>query len=476
MSNQITLKPTVKQDMAYKALFDDTTSFVVFGGGGGGGKSWLGVEWLMIQAIRYPNTRWFIGRNKLSNLMASTYLTWVKVTNHHKFTAWTLNGQNHYIQLENGSRIELLDLKYNPSDPLYEDLGSYEFTGGFIEEAGEIDFKAFDVLKTRIGRQMNKEYNIMPKILITCNPKKNWLYQLFYKPFKNGTLPKEYVFIQSLYKDNQYTASEYEKMLSSVSDKVLKERLMFGNWEYDDDNTSLMKYENILDLFTNSVQPHTMTTPKYIVADVARYGSDRTVISYWRGLECHKIITKEKQGVDKTAEDIKELAKKEFVPFSNILIDDDGIGGGVTDILRGTKGFNANSSPIEINLTETQIRQGEGHINFIKENYRNLKAQCSYKLAEYVNNHLLSVTADGFDRESLIAELEQIRRKDPDKEGRLEIESKDKVKEILGRSPDLSDVFMMRMFFELRPAEQLTGEDMINIFQRREANTRNQAR
>lgn len=470
---EINLHPTNKQWEALTYLRDDKTSFVVFGGGGGGGKSWLGCEWLLMQAIAYPNTRWFIGRKQLSNLMASTYLTWVKVCRHHKFEDWTLNGQQHYISLNNGSRIDLVDLKYNPSDPLYEDLGSYEFTGGFIEEAGEIDFKAFDVLKTRVGRHLNKEYKLPAKILITCNPKKNWLYELVYKPNKTGNLPSEFAFIQSLYKDNPHTASDYEKMLSSITDEVLKERLMFGNWEYDDDSISLMRYDNILDLFTNTVPDSNL---KYIVADVARYGSDRTVISLWKGLLCYKIIVREKQGVDKTAEDIKELAKVEGIPYSQILIDDDGIGGGVTDILRGTKGFNANSSPIEINLTQVQISQGVGHPKFIKENYRNLKTQCSYKLAEYVNNHKIGIRLDGEDKQLLIAELEQIKRKDPDKEGRLEIESKDKVKEILGRSPDLADVFVMRMWFELRPIEEITPQDMVALWRARQANANNQAR
>ena len=467
------LRPTPKQFEALTYLRDDKTSFIVFGGGGGGGKSWLGCEWLLMMSIAYPNTRWFIGRKQLSNLMASTYLTWTKVCNFHNFKDFTLNGQQHYIQLGNGSRIDLVDLKYNPSDPLYEDLGSYEFTGGFIEEAGEIDFKAFDILKTRIGRHLNKEYNLPAKILITCNPKKNWLYEWVYKPFKKGTLGKEFAFIQALYNDNEHTASDYEKMLSSITDKVLKQRLMFGDWEYDDESTSLMKYDNILDLFTNTIAE---SKQKFIVADVARYGSDRTVISLWKGLHCYNIITKTKQGVDVTAQDIRSLAISEAIPYSNILVDDDGIGGGVSDILRGIKGFNANHSSIEINQIQTPMQIGGAFNGFIKENYKNLKAQCSYKLAEYINQHKMKVTLDGGDKELLIAELEQIKRKDPDKEGRLEIEPKDKVKEILGRSPDLSDVMMMRMFFELRPQEDVNDGYMQAINNTRRNSQINQFR
>jgi phage terminase large subunit len=32
-----------------------------------------------------------------------------------------------------------------------------------------------------------------------------------------------------------HTAEEYGKQLATITDKATRERLMFGNWEYDDD-------------------------------------------------------------------------------------------------------------------------------------------------------------------------------------------------------------------------------------------------
>jgi len=79
---------------------------------------------------------------------------------------------------------------------------------------------AFDVLKSRIGRHRNDDYKLTPaKMLITFNPKKNWLYQLFYKPKRDRTLPKEYEFIQSLYGDNPFTAKTYGEDLKEIKDK-----------------------------------------------------------------------------------------------------------------------------------------------------------------------------------------------------------------------------------------------------------------
>ena len=42
---------------------------------------------------------------------------------------------------------------------------------------------------------------------------------------------------------------------------------------------------------------------------------------------------------------------------------------------------------------------------------------------------------------------------DADKDGKLAVMPKDKVKDKLGRSPDISDMLMMRMHFELRSTD-----------------------
>jgi len=448
--SEITIRPTSKQNEAWEAL--QKKRVVFFGGGAGGGKSWWLCETRLINCYLYPGYKSFIGRQELKRLMQSTYVTWNKVCKFHGIPQgdWKLNGQYNYIEFFNGSRIDLLDLKFAPSDPLYERFGSLEYTDGAIEEAGEVNFLAYDVLQSRIGRHLSDK--LKPTIAITGNPKKNWTYKEFYKRDKEGTLPEDQEFIQSLYTDNPYTAKEYGEQLSNIKDKATKQRLMFGNWEYEDDPSALIDYDSIVDLYTNKAEE---SDKRYLSADIARYGHDKTVISLWKGFECYKMITYEKQGLDVTSEKIKELLAKEHIPYSNCVIDDDGVGGGVVDNLRGAKGFVNNSVAIEERIEGKITELKDNKVIEVKQNYQNLKTQCYYKLAEAINNHKISLKITDEKVKALLEEeLEQVKTKDSDKDGKLKIVPKDEVKEMIGRSPDYSDNLMMRMYFEIQPITQ----------------------
>ena len=59
-------------------------------------------------------------------------------------------------------------------------------------------------------------------------------------------------------------------------------------------------------------------------------------------------------------------------------------------------------------------------------------------------------------REQLNKELEQIKSRDANKEGKRKIVSKDIVKQNIARSPDYGDRFIMRMFFEVQKPKDFT--------------------
>lgn len=431
--------------MAYQRLLD--SDYVFLGGGAGGGKSWWLCESRLIKAIAYPGYKSFIGREELTRLMSSTYLTWVKVCAYHKIPrdTWKLNGQYHYIEFSNGSRIDLLDVKFLPSDPLYERFGSSEYTDGALEECGEIHFMAFDVLKSRIGRHKNDEFGIRPTLVLTGNPKKNWTNTTFYTPWKKGILPPGYAFIQSLYGDNPYTATEYEKSLGNIRDKTLRDRLKEGIWEYDEAPGTLFEYDSVNDLWTNAL-PATTESDKFMTIDTARFGNDKTVFYFWKGFNLYKKEVYFKQSIAVSAQRLKDGARRESVPFSHIVADDDGVGGGLVDICNGIHGFTNNSTPLPNESARYEYLE--------KQNFSNLKTQCSYIMAQKVKKHEVAISVENPDTEFtefLPQELGQFIIKNPENDTvKMALIPKDEMKQSLGRSPDYADAFIMRAYFTLK--------------------------
>jgi hypothetical protein len=422
-----------KQNNAVYFLKNKTTKEIIYGGAAGGGKSALGVLWIIEQCQIYPGTRWLIGRSKLKTLKETTLNTFFELTSNLKISGqFNINNQSGVIYWNNGSEIILKDLYQYPSDPNFDSLGSLEITGAFVDECNQISYKAWQIVTSRIRYKLN-DYNIVPKILGTCNPSKNWVYSKFYIPSTNNTISNSRKFIQSLPTDNPHLHPSYLESLLAL-DENSKRRLYYGDWAYDNDPASLISFDKINDIFNNNF---VVDGDKFISADIARYGSDKMVICVWSGFKVIEIFTLDKSSIIETSEAIRGLALKHKVPNSNIIADEDGVGGGVVDVLK-CKGFVNNSKALKED-------------NILVE-YQNLKTQCYYKLAEKIQkNEVYIDCSDGYLQDLIIKELEQVKRDKIDSDGKLRIIPKEKVKELIGHSPDYTDALMMRLWFELSP-------------------------
>ena len=380
-----------------------------------------------------------MGRAIAKTLKESTLLTFFRIC-----SQWGLkiNRDFKYNQMQgviifpNLSEVYLKDLFLYPSDPEFDELGSTEFTGAFIDEASQITQKAYNIVMSRIRYRLD-EFGLIPKLLICTNPTKNFLYAEFYKPSIENSLEKYRKFIPALVGDNPFISKYYVENLKKL-DKNSKERLLYGNWEYDDDPARLFEYDKILEMFHRSVSPGKRNN--VLTVDVARFGQDRTVIILWTGLQIARIFSYKQQSIKETKEVIIKLMNEYGVPINKIIIDEDGVGGGLVDELVGCKGFVNNSK--QLLMSKSQFKQ---------TNFANLKSQCYFCLADYVNEGKIGITCEDVNIKKLIIEdLEQIKRKDPDKDGRLMITPKEEIKENIGRSPDFGDAIMMRMLFEVK--------------------------
>jgi phage terminase large subunit len=429
---EININPTKRQSQAWKYLNDDSTNIVLFGGSAGGGKSWLGCLWITTLCLQYKGIRCLIGRSVLTQLKLTTLNTLfdllgsmgLKSGEHYNF-----NGQSNVMTFNNGSEIIFKDLQQQPSDPNMDSLGSLEISAAFVDEASQITSLTFSIIKSRLRYKLN-EYNLIPKVLMTCNPANNWIKKDFYLPHVNGILEENKIFIPSLPLDNPYLPDSYIQMLKELPPQQ-RRRLLEGDWDYLDDTGSLFEFDSISDSVFRET-PNGMDK-KYMSVDVGRFGSDRSVVTIWVGLVVTEILIYTKLSTTDLSSEIRTLIQKYGIHINHVIVDSDGVGGGVADQLRGCVNFVNNSKALH------------------DQNFSNLKSQCYVKLSDMLKEGKISLNLmDPTIVDDLTQELLSVKLKDIDKDNKVAVQSKDEMKKVLGKSPDLSDSLMMKMYFDIK--------------------------
>lgn len=436
-SFELEFKATKKQSKMFKALFNNAYTQVWYWGGAGWGKSYGWVSWIWMLSQKFPKTRWFFGRRQLVNLKKTTLATYYKFLDDYKVPKkyrWHLKNDVNTLFFPNWSEILLLDLAWQPSDPLYTRFGSLELTGGFIDESNEIHYSCIDILNTRLWRQRNKEYNISPKMLETFNPDKGHVYERYYKPFRDEILPEYRTFIPALATDNPHLDENYIQQLERA-DEITRQRLLFGNFDYDDSPGKLFRWDEISDLFINFLWN---SWEYYISVDVSRLWDDKTVIVLRKGMVAEEFFVYSKITTDQIAQKVKDIEQRYWVSRYRVVVDSDWVGGWVADQLRWCVNFVNNASPVNT-----------GDMN----PYANLKTQCYFMLREFMEKRTIRVKADGAIQESVKRELDNIMVKDNLREQKLRLETKEEMKNRLGHSPDFADAIMMRMYFVVAELE-----------------------
>ena len=432
-----------KQLQALEALRTDEVNEVLYGGAARGGKSYLLCLWKIMNRLAFHGSHGLIARDEMTKLKDTTQKTFFMVCDDlglvngfdYKFTG----GKD--VNFANGSREMFRDLKHLPvKDPEFDRLGSYDLTDCAIDEAQQIFWKAPQILKGRYsvltgkneviknGVKTYEEWSLTPKAFYSCNPKKNWIYTDFYKPWKNGNLSRGRVFIPALPKDNPHVKQSYIDSLMTADD-VTKQRLLLGNFDYDDDPHTLCSWDAICDLFTNDHIP--IMGRKRISADLAMQGRDKFIAGHSVGNVIYIDIDIAKSTGRSIEMALKQLKTEEQVPNSSIVADIDGLGNYLESYITNIKAF----------------RGGARAMN--GRDYSNLKAECAFKLAELINKRELFIICTKDQEEAIKQELSLcLKRNAIDKdETKKQLISKEEMKAILGHSPDYMDFLIMLMIF-----------------------------
>lgn len=220
--------------------------------------------------------------------------------------------------------------------------------------------------------------------------------------------------------------------------------------EYVENAGALFKYDALIDIFSNTV---TKTGSKYLIVDIADDGSDKTIFSFWEDLEEYRREEFERLNTESIIAKIREYASAERIPYSHIAVDAIGVGAGVasSSFLDGIIGYKSSYQAIK---TDTDIVRLP-NVSYLSSplvplvsDYKNLRSQCIFTLADLVNNHKLASRVTGKQKEVIIEELATYQEASKG-DGKRMATPKEEVKEAIGRSPDASDCYIMRMYFQV---------------------------
>jgi hypothetical protein len=132
--------------------------------------------------------------------------------------------------------------------------------------------------------------------------------------------------------------SEYKDSPDSYRQEVMAEHVS--------DAGSLFKYSALVDVFSNTIDKQ---NSKYLLVDIAEDGSDKTIFSFWEGLEEYRRERFERLNTESIIAKIREYASDQRIPYSNIAVDAIGVGAGVasSSMLDGIIGFKSSYAPIK---------------------------------------------------------------------------------------------------------------------------------
>ena len=135
-----------------------------------------------------------------------------------------------------------------------------------------------------------------------------------------------------------------------------------------------------------------------------------------------------------------------------LAVDAIGVGAGVasSSMLDGIIGYKSSYGAIKTDQDIVRLP----NVHYTKEakltsDYKNLRCQCTFTLAGKVNKHEIASRIDGKFKEYIIEEL-SVYQDVSQGDGKRMATMKQDVKDLIGRSPDHSDTWIMRMYFEIK--------------------------
>lgn len=402
----ITLKPF--QD---RFLFSNKR-FVCLTAGVGTGKTMMMLLKIWRYCEEFPKSSALVIRREYSDLESSTIKDFERYFN-------VSISAKHEFKFSNGSTIMFKHGKEVTPNVLKN--FTLDIVG--VEQAEEFETDSeFTYLRDRLRGKAGPYRQIC---LIANANGHNWIW----KNWKNNPKSEEYDLIEATTFDNSDNLPpDFIEDLKAMKDEAPNHyaRFVMNSWEDTDSGDLLVPFKHIQEA---TARKFLEQGGKVISVDVARFGDDKTVFTILQradgGFKMIHLSSIRGQDLMQTVGQIIELKRTYGCNF--IVIDDCGVGGGVTDRLmelefKATIAFNSANKPIN------------------PEIYNNRRSECYFKLKELFESGRIQILND----EGLESELSSIKFMYKSN-GQKVIESKDDMKKRGLKSPDKADALMMCM-------------------------------
>ncbi|MDR0228743.1 MAG: phage terminase large subunit [Flavobacteriaceae bacterium] len=403
--------PKPKQIEAHKCR----AKYVLFGGAMGGGKSWFLCGEAIKQAMKYNGNRLVIVRKELSVLRRTTLVTFLSICP--KEIIRSFNQTSLEVVFVNGSTLTFIDANIS-KDPMLQKIKGLEIGWFGIDEANEVSVEVYNLLKTRLRWILPNKEKPQYEGRLTSNPEPCWLIPVFIQSSNSDE-----VYIQSLTTDNYEEDSEYViNLKEAFKDNLnLLRKYLYADWSLVDTINQLIPSEAILKA-SNKVNGAQITS---LGIDVARYGDDRTVFTVLKDGNIELIDCYAQTSITEVISKTIQLIHDYNIDPNYVGIDSVGIGAGVVDSLK-MQGYDV----IELQGGSKPV---DTHFDEAFKPY-NLRSQMYYELRkDLINEELGNLT-----NEALKLELQAIKY-EIYSDKTVKIASKEAIKKLLGRSPDLAD-------------------------------------
>lgn len=417
-------------------------TYKLYGGAMGGGKTGALINEGIQLNLDYPGNFGLLMRKTWPSFRDTDLPQLEKFLDLALVADW--NKSEKMITMINGSRIRYGGVGDKPND--WEKFMSGEYGWIALDQAEQFTLMEFQMLATRLRLMIP---GIRYFFLLSCNPNIGWIKEKFIESNLD-----DHVFIPALPEDNKENLPPgYIERCEQVLTPNQIKALLKGDWEAIGEPDNVYTYLEVQKAAKRRLEP---SEPVEIGSDIARSGDDETTIFLREGLRIR--LHSKAQGHDlmRTSGEIWKCCQDEIIPRwkdklkkINIKIDADGLGAGVVDRLKEQRREKEKLyTDMILKMVDRKRRE-----ELIEEEYRirikileihgagkakepaiykNQRAEIHWGLRELMSD------LDIPDNRELLTQLMAIKYK-VNSAGQIEIVPKEKIKEKLGRSPDLAE-------------------------------------